>query len=314
MPTPLAIGLAPTTTPTKRTDPPAMPMLTDLAHAARKSDLRVVEIDGWKSRGHGPMREACSIAIHHTATSNRAVGNYPTLGIVRDGRPGLSGPLSQLGLGRDGTVYVIAAGKSSHAGRTRALRQGNSCSIGIEAEHPGTGGWSAVQYKAYVRLAAALAQHYGIPIDHIEGHKEIAAPPGRKSDPNFSMDEFRRDVAQVIASGFTDRRPEAPSPASGGKYLTITGELNKGTVKVLQRWLGVEADGILGPRTISALQVTLAKAGHLHGRADGIFGPKSARAAEAYFKIGPTGVPGFYPGLIRAIQRFLNAKIKAGEL
>ncbi len=41
----------------------------------------------------------------------------PSLGVIRDGRPGLKGPLSQLGLGRDGAYYVIAAGRAQHAGR-----------------------------------------------------------------------------------------------------------------------------------------------------------------------------------------------------
>jgi hypothetical protein len=169
-------------------------MLTDLADACRKSGLKVVEIDGWKTRGHGDFLGVNSIVLHHTATPKSAAGDYPSLRIVRDGRPDLRGPLSQVGLGRSGTVYVIAAGVAYHAGPTFFPRQDNWHSIGIEAEHDGIGQWSMVQHAAYVRLVAALAEHYGIPLSNVQGHKEVAKPLGRKIDPTFDMTDFRRRV------------------------------------------------------------------------------------------------------------------------
>lgn len=169
-------------------------MLTDLADACRKSGLPVIEVDGWRTRGHGEMFAVNSLVVHHTGTPKAAAGDYPSLRIVRDGRPDLPGPLSQLGLGRDGTVYVIAAGVAYHAGLTFYPRQDNWHSIGIEAEHDGMSPWSADQYDAYARLVAALAEHYELPLSSVEGHKEIAKPLGRKVDPTFSMAEFRRTV------------------------------------------------------------------------------------------------------------------------
>ena len=171
-----------------------MTMLTDLADACRKSGLPVVEVDGWRSRGHGQFAGVNSIVCHHTATSRSAAGDYPSLRIVRDGRSDLPGPLSQLGLGRNGTVYVIAAGVAWHAGATFYTRQDNWHSIGIEAEHPGVGDWNPVQHAAYVRLVAALREHYGIPLSNVQGHKEVAKPVGRKIDPTFDMTDFRRRV------------------------------------------------------------------------------------------------------------------------
>lgn len=169
-------------------------LLHDLADACRKSGLPVVEVDGWKSRGHGQMFAVNTIVCHHTATSKSAAGNYPSLGIVRDGRSDLPGPLSQLGLGRDGTVYVIAAGVSYHAGGTFYPRQDNWHAIGIEAEHDGVSPWSPAQYDDYARLVAALAEHYGVPLSNVQGHKEVAKPLGRKIDPNFDMTDFRARV------------------------------------------------------------------------------------------------------------------------
>lgn len=169
-------------------------MLTDLAAACRKSGLDVVEGDGWRTRGHGDMGSVECIVAHHTATAASASGDYPSLRIVRDGRSDLPGPLSQLGLGRSGTVYVIAAGLSYHAGDVRDDWMGNYHAIGIEAEHPGVGPWPAAQYGAYARLCAALAEHYGVPIPRVLAHKEVCWPAGRKTDPNFDMRTFRAAV------------------------------------------------------------------------------------------------------------------------
>lgn len=173
-------------------------MLTDLATAARKSGLTVIEIPGWRTHGHGQMSGVRTIVAHHTATKTSAPGDYPSINVVRNGRAGLSGPLSQLGLGRDGTVYVIAAGLSYHAGKTHHRDQGNAYAIGIEAEHPGTGPWPKRQRDAYVRLCAALVDHYGLTVSRVQGHKEVAAPTGRKSDPNFDMDAFRADITDIL--------------------------------------------------------------------------------------------------------------------
>lgn len=117
--------------------------------------------------------------------------------VSNDGRPGLPGPLSHLGLGRSGRVYVIAAGLCSHTGRTFRPDHGNGFAIGIEAEGTGTAPWPAAQLDAYAALCAALTLHYGLGVGRVLGHKEIAAPAACKIDPNFDMDEFRRRVARL---------------------------------------------------------------------------------------------------------------------
>ncbi|CAF1449990.1 unnamed protein product [Rotaria sordida] len=176
---------------------PVNTMLTDLANILRSAGLNVVEEPGWKTRGHGVMASVESILLHHTA--GPATGEYLSLGVVRDGRPDLPGPLAQLGLGRSGTWYVIAAGRAYHAGSTIDDSVfGNSRSIGIEAEATGipaddTGHeyWPEVQWESYVRGVKALQEVYGVPTMNVLGHKEAAVPIGRKIDPNFSMTEFR---------------------------------------------------------------------------------------------------------------------------
>ena len=172
-----------------------MVVLNDLATAVRKSGLPVVETQGWKSRGHGPFVAVETIVCHHTA--GPSTGNMPSLGVVTNGRPGLSGPLCNLGLARDGTVYVVAAGIAWHAGVVRSSAYQNTHAIGIEAEATGTGPWSSVQMDAYAKLCRALCEHYGIPISRVLGHKEVCSPAGRKIDPNFDMGAFRKRVTNA---------------------------------------------------------------------------------------------------------------------
>lgn len=171
--------------------------LTNLADVVRRSGLVVEELPGWKTRGHGQMTAVETIVCHHTAGPK--TGDYPSLGTVRDGRPGLAGPLAQLGLTRSGKVLVIAAGVCYHAGVVFAAYQNNWHAIGIEAEATGTDPWPAKQYDAYVRLVAALRHGYGVSNARVLGHKEVAKPLGRKSDPNFDMAAFRAAVARAYA-------------------------------------------------------------------------------------------------------------------
>lgn len=165
-------------------------MLTDLAIAARKSGLKVVERPGWKTRGHGQMSGVKTIVAHHDVTPKSLV-NGALEYIERE-------ILSQLTLARDGTVYVVAAGLCYHAGVVHHVDQSNAWAIGIEAAHSGSVNdpWPPVQYDAYVRLCRALADHYNRPTSSVLGHKEVAKPTGRKSDPTFDMDEFRAKVAE----------------------------------------------------------------------------------------------------------------------
>lgn len=177
-------------------------MLTNLATTVRASGLRVIEVPGWKTRGHGQMTAVQSIACHHTAGPK--TGNMPSLNTVVNGRSDLKGPLAQLCLGRDGTVYVVAAGVCWHAGAVWATYMDNWHAIGIEAEATGVDPWPPVQMAAYAKLCAALRHGYGVPNRYVLGHKEICKPKGRKTDPNFDMDDFRVAVAKAYSTAGED--------------------------------------------------------------------------------------------------------------
>lgn len=199
-----------------------MVMYTGLARVAKRTGYPVVEVKGWKKRGYGQMVKAESVMCHHTA--GPASGNYPSLNVVTNGRPGIAGPLTNYGIGRDGTIYVVAAGRANHAGRVSKTMWSNTRSIGIEAENTGVGEpWSDAQLDAYVRLCAELCKEFKWPVtrDRVVGHKEAAVPRGRKIDPNFStpslsMNQFR---AYVKAGSYKRGKPKPSKPKPVGKNL-----------------------------------------------------------------------------------------------
>ena len=162
--------------------------LTGLADVARNAGLDVREAQGWQNRGHGEMTDVRTITCHHTGSSGP---NDMSLTLLIAGRPDLSGPIANLGVGRSGRVYVVAAGVAWHAGQSRDPSYTNHHAIGIEAQNSGAEPWPQRQMDAYMRLCRALADHYRVPYSRVLGHKETCAPPGRKVDPSFDMRAFR---------------------------------------------------------------------------------------------------------------------------
>ncbi len=177
-----------------------MPNALWLADVLRAAGLKVAEVDGWKTRGHGELGTVRMVMLHHTAGPQ--TGNMPSLATVTKGRPDLAGPLCNVALGRDGTCYVVAAGLAYHAGpgAWQGITAGNSSSIGVEAENTGVGEpWPEVQVDAYARLCAAVLSHVGAAPIMAVAHREWATPKGRKIDPaGIDMPAFRARVAGVM--------------------------------------------------------------------------------------------------------------------
>ncbi|MFC4006658.1 N-acetylmuramoyl-L-alanine amidase [Nonomuraea purpurea] len=189
-----------------------MPYLTQLAKVARRTGYPVTEVSGWKSRGHGPQPEVQGVVCHHTAGPTGG-GDYPSLGVVRSGRPGLDGPLSQFGLGRSGRIYVIAAGRCWHNAPSTSAYHDNSSSIGIEAENNGSQPWPDDQLDAYKKLCAELCREFGLSASRVKGHKEVNR---QKPDPHgINMNDFRADVAALLRG-----EPAAPALSWTEKLLT----------------------------------------------------------------------------------------------
>lgn len=168
-----------------------MPYLTNLADIARRTGYTVVEVPGWRTRGHGPMSGVRGVVCHHTA-------GWEDLHVVRDGRPGLEGPLSQFWLRRDGRIYVVAAGRCWHNAPSTSANHTNSYSVGIEAENDGRTAWPAKQLDSYKKLCAELAKAFGLSASRVVGHKEVNA--GKIDPHSINMSAFRRDVAELMTA------------------------------------------------------------------------------------------------------------------
>jgi peptidoglycan hydrolase-like protein with peptidoglycan-binding domain len=250
--------------------------LTWLPTVLLKAGLKVAEQPGWPTRGRGDVGAIRGVICHHTAGAK--TGNMPSLGVVTNGRPDLPGPLSQLCLGRDGTFFVVAAGRANHAGagNWQGVTTGNTSFIGIEAENtgqitgPNADPWPAIQLDAYRRGVAAILVKVRANAIMCCGHKEYALPMGRKPDPTFDMDDFRVRVASIMAGTAplpsvipavdSENRPTLRRGDEGEFVALIqtriglpaSGRFDASTeavVRAFQRDHGLVADGIVGPRT-----------------------------------------------------------------
>ncbi|WP_171075311.1 N-acetylmuramoyl-L-alanine amidase [Nonomuraea basaltis] len=267
-----------------------MPFLTQLADVARRTGFPVTEVSGWKTRGHGPQPEVQGIVCHHTA-GPAGGGDYPSLAVVRNGRPGLDGPLSQFGLGRSGHIYVIAAGRCWHNAPSTSPQHDNSSSIGIEAENNGSQPWPDAQKDAYIRLCAELCREFGLPAARVKAHREVNTS---KPDPHsIDMSDFRAAVAALVKDGaeadlsWTEKivknlpmvrlgddnydvktvrgclfaRGHVPPTAYAGSEAGLEGWLKStqcdtGLVELVrgfQRAEGLDEDGFVGPKTWPSL-------------------------------------------------------------
>lgn len=217
-------------------------LLTDLADAARKSGLRVVEIPGWRTNISGGTFDPDGVLCHHT-------GAFDEIADPRDDRdyarwlaftgrpPTVPPPLCNLALSAEGVVYVCSSGNANHAGQAKAsgpmpaASDGNSLYIGIEAMNNGTQGWESegrdadgrpvTQRHAYARLCAALCEHYGWPADHVRAHRETSTTG--KWDPGLlGMDDFR----ELVNSYLEDDMAQQDIDEIKGKLDQISDQLS----------------------------------------------------------------------------------------
>lgn len=278
--------------------------LTWLPDVLEAAGLKVATVPGWEERGRGDVGAIQGVLCHHTGGS--AHGNMPTLRLLIHGRSDLPGPLSQLGLGRDGTFYVIAAGRCNHAGKGewRSIRTGNTSFIGIEAENTGSVKdfpWPAVQMDAYHRGVAAILKHVGKDAAFCAAHREYAHPAGRKPDPIFDMVAFRNAVSAFLRG--TAPAPVLIPPEDGCQRPTLRRGMQHERVKELQRRLGVEPAGVFGPKTEAAVRAFQRERGMVP---DGIVGPKTWAELD---RDGEEGRPAVVETVVREVERIPDLRL-----
>lgn len=248
-----------------------------LPKALFDAGLKISEVTGWQTRGRR-LLTIRGVICHHTASPPGK--NMPSLSTLIHGRSDLPGPLCQVGLGRDGTCYIVAAGAANHAGRGlwHGLNDGNGQMLGIEAENSGLGEpWPEKQLDAYVRLCAAICQQRKLGAEMVAGHREYALPKGRKIDPTgIDMPRFRSQVAQIL--GGIAPAPEPVEPFDQHKRPTLRRGASGEDVEALQKALEIKADGDYGARTEAAVR-QFQRAHDLVP--DGICGPRTWAAIDA---------------------------------
>ncbi len=138
-----------------------------------------------------------TIVLHHTATNNGA----GDLAHMRNPRSEVS---AHYMVDRDGKIYQLVGDskRAWHAGKGElhgVPTDVNGRSIGIEIVNDGSGKtpFTEAQMKSLTQLTGYLKQQYNVPMSNIVGHKDVAVPKGRKSDPapNFDWNRLRDGIS-----------------------------------------------------------------------------------------------------------------------
>jgi hypothetical protein len=179
----------------------------------RAAGLRVVEVDGWQQRGRPQTYAPISVMEHHDASSTRS-GNAGALPIIVNGRPGIPGPLSQWQVGRDGTWFLVAAGRANHAGAGGPILgipkdSGNRYCEGVDEPYS-----PRLHASLDLGLACLLAEIRRSTAQKIADwlllHKTWA--PGRKTDPRHARSWRQGRIKDLLARWVT-KTPPTPAPA-----------------------------------------------------------------------------------------------------
>jgi len=137
-----------------------------------------------------------AIVLHHTGTNN----GKGDLNHMRNPAAKVS---AHYMIDNDGKIYQLVDDKKRawHAGPSQLHGKAtdvNGRSIGIEIVNDGSGKtpFTDAQYKALIQLTGFLKQEYKVPMENIVGHKDVAVPKGRKSDPaaNFDWSRVRKGI------------------------------------------------------------------------------------------------------------------------
>lgn len=174
--------------------------------------LSVTYEPGWDRRGNGLAANYSYANVHHTASPSSLARPFPTQGLLRDGRTGLSGPLCN-DAGPACTVeaprlHVVAAHPANHAGASRAsgpvpaLSLYNPRTRGLEIDYAGTVPMLAGQlYVAHLWTRANADVLAGGNVEVVRAHAETSVTgkwdPGRAPGVTIDMRAFRAAAAAL---------------------------------------------------------------------------------------------------------------------
>jgi hypothetical protein len=186
-----------------------------LITAAKKAGVSYEVDKTWLSVDpYGKGFQPVGVVWHHTATSNFAQGDAPSLNWCR-----FPGPYAgearacHVVVGRSGKLYIIAGSGAYHAGAGGPMKVngtnipkdlGNRYLIGIEIEASSTtkvnsknlttpkSGLNPIQLETTAKFCAALFDELGWPTDAAIRHRDWA--PGRKVDVGIPLEQIRKEI------------------------------------------------------------------------------------------------------------------------
>lgn len=235
-------------------------------------------LPGWQGRGRA-MSTIYGVVVHDTVTPSSGWTNDRVDRLLRDGRTGLPGPLSQLGLDFDARLVVIADGRSNHNGYgtwgNNAIGIETYCAGGLSGrEEP----WNAGQREVAARASAAILNHLGLGRSgywnpRVAGHKET--DPRRKIDPfSVDMSAFRQRVSDLMLGVAPTVKDDVVSS------LPVLRRRDRSSDPPLS--VASDADrrlqGLLAAAGVLDLSPTNIRA----GRPDGKFGPSTESAVREF--------------------------------
>ncbi len=165
-----------------------------LASALRAVGLTVIEVNDWDTRSHGELPNSPAVIWHHDASPP---GDSP--GVLGWMISNWNKASANIWINRYGTVYLVGAGVSWHAGAVNDPKWGSTRSIGIEMDLTVNEEQTVAQLQA-VRLVTAVILLKGnrTAYDGMSFHKEICSPRGRKVDPFGLHLAPERDQVQAV--------------------------------------------------------------------------------------------------------------------
>ncbi|OOL31851.1 hypothetical protein GQ85_10980 [Rhodococcus rhodochrous] len=207
---------------------------TWLAEVLRAEGVTVVEWrEGnydWRSIGHGDFGDNWGVLWHHMGVNDQGAD------IIRNGVPGLKGPIANIHLSRKGVATIVAGGVAWHAGNGSwpglPTNNANDRLIGVEMAGNGTDPWPAECVEAAVRIGAAISRRLGYGADRNIAHKEWAGRAQGKWDPgNWDMGTFRRAIHDRLTGPATQPNTRGPlmalTDAEQGELLTKVREIHR---------------------------------------------------------------------------------------
>lgn len=232
----------------------ATPMTaTQIVAQLKKWGVKYKEVKSWETHNRnakGAWGGMNGFIWHHTGAdvsqANAATYAGSTL---YNGLETLPGPLCHFGLAPDGTVYLVGWGRANHAGGgdpvvlnhvinedysgnlkpTKGNKDGtdgNAHFYGVEIMYSGSHKMTDAQYKAGLKLSAAILDFHGWTEKSVIGHGEWSNDkwdPGYASGKIMDMSAVRADVLKTLKAGpnpTTPTKPTTPTtpttPSTGG--------------------------------------------------------------------------------------------------